>query len=585
MNRVVSSLLITSLYLSSMILSPSLTHAAIETWQKGATINPTQSATEFAEASFKQSVTNLAATGANYVTLMIPYYQPNVSSSDLHARYNTPTDAALVSGISFAHSKGLKVMLKPHLDVSTGEWRATIDATNRASWFASYGDMLVHFAQIGQQQGVEEMCLGTELYRMASIKYNPSNEGNWNTLISRVKGVFSGKLTYSAQYEGPFSEKGEVNFWSQLDSIGLSAYWSFSDMQFGTLEGLTGAWDSINKTQILPLSQKFQKPVLFTEIGYRSVTGAHREPWADTSDGSRLANFDEGEQARLYEALFSYWTTQSFMEGVHFWNWDVNPGAGGAGNITYTPQNKQAQQTMKKWFSNPLPQTYSATVAANPATVSVGQTITLSSTVQANVALTDTIIDTEIYNGSQRVFQKFQEHQNLMANTPVTVTSQWTPATSGHYQIKVGLFSAGWSSNYIWQDAALFVDVTSTPTPTPLPSPTPTPVPVPSSTPGPVTSHVEIWWPSNGATVSGVQPFKAILSGMDVGNYSMYWQVDGGTLHLMGNSFVNYPHKESLVNLAGWTWRGTGPYTVTFVAKDTLGTVVSQASTSITVKP
>jgi endo-1,4-beta-D-glucanase Y len=103
--------------------------------------------------------------------------------------------------------------------------------------------------------------------------------------------------------------------------------------------------------------------------------------------------------------------------------------------------------------------------------------------------------------------------------------------------------------------------------------------------PAPVTGKLNIWWPSNGSTVIGTQPFKAMLENNDVANYAMYWQVDGGQLNLMRNDITDYPHKQADVNVSGWNWRSSNQYTITFVAKDASGTTIGSASTVITVRP
>jgi endoglucanase len=97
------------------------------------------------------------------------------------------------------------------------------------------------------------------------------------------------------------------------------------------------------------------------------------------------------------------------------------------------------------------------------------------------------------------------------------------------------------------------------------------------------TPPLDIWWPSNGANVSGVQPFKARLGSWSLGSYEMYWQVDGGQLNRMGDSYVDAPHKESAVNVSAFDWRGAGPYRITFVARDRSGAFIAQKSVDITV--
>jgi hypothetical protein len=57
---------------------------------------------------------------------------------------------------------------------------------------------------------------------------------------------------------------------------------------------LQGIFSSI----LAPLSRKFDRPVVFTEIGYQSVSGAAQTPWAASGKLS-LAT-----QERCYLALY-----------------------------------------------------------------------------------------------------------------------------------------------------------------------------------------------------------------------------------------------------------------------------------------
>ncbi len=88
-------------------------------------------------------------------------------------------------------------------------------------------------------------------------------------------------------------------------------------------------------------------------------------------------------------------------------------------------------------------------------------------------------------------------------------------------------------------------------------------------------NELQNWWPVESVKLSGTQPFKALVSNMDVKNYTMYWQVDGGQLNKMDDSTADYPHKEVTVDLSGWHWKDNGVYTITFVAKDGSGNVIS----------
>jgi endoglucanase len=91
---------------------------------------------------------------------------------------------------------------------------------------------------------------------------------------------------------------------------------------------------------------------------------------------------------------------------------------------------------------------------------------------------------------------------------------------------------------------------------------------------------VNAWWPTDGAHLSGTQPFKAVLDGTPIEQYEMFWQVDGGGWVWMDNNYTDYPHKEAHVDVSSWTWRGSGPYKVNFIARQG-GVVTSEKAVSI----
>lgn len=99
--------------------------------------------------------------------------------------------------------------------------------------------------------------------------------------------------------------------------------------------------------------------------------------------------------------------------------------------------------------------------------------------------------------------------------------------------------------------------------------------------PPPVPTGLSIWWPTDGAALSGTHPFKARLEEKSLKEYKMYWQVDGGQLNRMYDSYVDGAHKEAQVDVTTWNWRGNGPYVVNFVAKTRSGTLIEQKSVSI----
>ncbi len=564
-------------------------HAAISDWHKGASIQPF-STTDLGSDESKRSMDALKSTGANYVTLIIPYYQNNRQSTAMYPSWNTPTDTALITAIDYAHSIGLKVMLKPHLETDYIEWRGNIDPApaDRPAWYESYGKMLEHYGKIAQDHGVEDFCIGTELLRMANPNYNADNTQQWKNLISKVRAVYSGKVTYSANWYG---ELDENQFWGDLDYIGVSAYYDLYHAQNSSIAELEKSWEGWRTGVIEPMQKKYNKDIVFTELGYRSIERSYRDPW----DWSKDAAYSEQDQANAYEALFHYWDKYSWMKGVSLWRWEIKSPAANSGDKDYTAQNKLAQSVMKTYWGGtttlppistttppvatttpnpdptPTPGTsWTTSAAIIPTAPSSGNNVSITAVVknQSSTNVANTLIDFEVYKqGGERVLQKYFENQTFGGNQQKSFNLNWTAGPNGTYVLKVGVFNGNWTYNYYWGDEVTII---------PVGGPTTNPEP-------PADIALDIWWPGNGTAVQGIQPFKAMLTNRDVSTYSMYWQVDNDGLNEMANSTQDYPHKESLVDLSGWNWKSTGVYNINFVAKEPSGAIIKQKNVDINV--
>jgi hypothetical protein len=713
--------------------------------QLGANITPS-SPTIFGTADFYQSLKNLKADHANAVSFVIRYEQSNVYGTDLHSTWNTPTDASLVQAIQEAHALGMTVTIKPHLDPQDGQWRAFIDPSDRATWFKNYDAYIMHYAQLAQANGAEQLVIGTELIDMTSDSHNSTNTANWNALIAQVRGVYSGKIGYAANW-GPngsnIDEKNQIKFWNNLDFAGVDAYYPLNTPD-NSVASLQAAWSSAD-SDVANFAASVGKPMIFTEIGYKSIANAHLQPgvWQNVTAP------DDTEQANAYQAFFQHWNNVPYLKGIYMWEWQPESNAGGPSDTDYTPQNKPAEAIMSAGFAGttaavPAPAplaaptaaatTHSVQAAASAANVSVGSPVAITSSVtnNGNGSENGLVVDTEVYDASNtKVFQNFAQGESIAQGQTKSYQNQWTPTLAGTYHIKVGVFTAGWSQVLTWNDAAatftastivvpatspaitigatataqavspnqsttLGVDVTnantalnnalvdvevydannsrvfqqftqnlsfgasetkhfsyaytpsnagtyriavgvfandwshnynwtdtagtltvsnsvvapapalaaptSTPAPvvvppapvTPVPAPTPAPVQTPAPTPAPATptpvpsavpsnSTISVWWPTTNSNLAGTQPFKAVIDNLPLSAYSMTWQVDGGQTNSMYDSNQDAPHKESWVDLSGWTWKGTGPYVLTFTAKSSDGSVIATKNVSITV--
>jgi len=315
-------------------------------WQRGASIYPFSPGELTAPASLS-SLKQLRSLGANYVTLVVPLYQSSVHASAVTTGANTPTSATLVGAIRAARAIGLNVMVNFHVDIadSPGTWRAAISPADRTGWFTSYGNILTAYATLAQTAGASDLCLGVEMNGVANDTLSADNTAGWIRLVRQVRTVFHGRLTYDANWD---SQAGSVRFWSYLDYIGLSGYFPLAGN--GSPASLATDWSQWDMAVVHPLATRWNKRIVFTEVGYRSVTGAHTAPYSWGSVGLP----SQAEQANDWTALFAYWSHRSYFAGVQAWQWYANPNADPRSvppaATDYAVQGKSAQSVLRLWF-------------------------------------------------------------------------------------------------------------------------------------------------------------------------------------------------------------------------------------------
>jgi glycosyl hydrolase family 113 len=303
---------------------------------------------EYQYAGAQVSREQLTATNANWAGVLVTWYmEARDSTAIAPVALRTPTDESVVAAIRDLHGRGVKVMLKPHVDVLDGSWRGTIRPADATAWFASYDAFMTRQAALAQASGVEMLCVGTELATMSDARYL----AQWSTIIGHVRTQYRGLLTYAANAVSAGDEFTSVSFWAQLDLAGLDAYTPLTDKADPSRDELVQGWSrNRNGENMVAAFRNWHashgKPVLMTELGYRSADGTNRAPW----DWQASAPYDPGEQADCYDAAFRAWAPEAaWMRGIIWWDWDVPvPSANDTG---YTPRNKPAEQVLVSWQS------------------------------------------------------------------------------------------------------------------------------------------------------------------------------------------------------------------------------------------
>lgn len=292
------------------------------------------------------SLAHLAKTGANWISLIVTCYQDNVSSTKIAANETTPTDEDLIYVIARAHELGLKVMLKPHLDLAddADHWRGQIGSafTTEAQWtewFSSYRAFIEHYAKLAGSKNADQFCAGTEL------EGTSHREADWRNVIAGVRSLYSGPLVYAANHSG---EESRLTWWDAVDFIGVDAYYPLASHLNPTIQELKAAWRP-HVSALANLVSRWQKPILLTEIGYRSIDGTASHPW----DWQIQGKVDLQEQADCYQAAFESVYDQPWFGGIFWWSWSPDPLEGGPYDTGYTPHEKPAEDIIRTWFGGP----------------------------------------------------------------------------------------------------------------------------------------------------------------------------------------------------------------------------------------
>lgn len=290
--------------------------------------------------SNRTSYHELIKTNIEWVQILPYFYQENETTNEIRNVKELGSwsrrDSAFIKSIQDLHAQNIKVQLKPHLWMSSG-WRSNINFDNEEdwnTWFESYRKTMLHYALMAEKTKAELYCIGTEL--RSSVKHQPEK---WKTLIKEIKQIYSGKLTYAANWDDNYDN---IDFWNELDYIGIQGYFPLTEESNPSIESILEGWKP-HKIMLKKLSEKHQKKILFTEVGYRPDVNATRKPWEWGSVfGSLFKKKSNKTQYLAFEALYSELWNEQWFAGTYIWQWN---------NSDFEIKGKPAENTVAKWYS------------------------------------------------------------------------------------------------------------------------------------------------------------------------------------------------------------------------------------------
>ena len=290
------------------------------------------------------SIQRLRDLGSNAIAI-VPYTfmrNPNQPTPlPLMNRAGTENDESVIFAHYTAQSKGLHTLLKPQIWMR-GSWPGDLEMQNEKDWnlfFQYYQDWMVHYAMMAEIYQFDMLCLGVE-FAKATI----ARPDSWRKLIRRIRQVYSGPITYAANWGEEFEQ---LSFWDELDFIGLDCYYPLGEGENVSAKQLKTSFAQV-LDRVKEVSSTYQKPVLFTEIGFRSVEQTWANPHAEA--GGRPV--DQNAQNLCYEIVFESVRNKSFVKGMFWWKWPSYLEHNHSKSKGFTPNHKLAEGTVEKYFKS-----------------------------------------------------------------------------------------------------------------------------------------------------------------------------------------------------------------------------------------
>jgi hypothetical protein len=317
---------------------------------RGVTVGPIESTQlpgrGYGTAYSEELLDELVRLGVNWISVTPFGRLWSLSSTEIQRDFEADYDdnqQAIARMIEQAHARGLRVLLIPHLWVETGGWRGDVDPGSPERWRRyqqSYAEFVLGWARLAASAGADAFSIGVEC-KSWSGRFAPY----WKRLIGDVRTIFPGFLTYSANWD----EAEQVVFWSELDLIGINAFYPLAQHDGASydeyLAGARRARDDVGR-----LARTLELPVLFVEAGYTTRRDAAVEPWLWPDDMTDVV-YDEHEQARALSALLELFAPEPWFAGMFVWRYyadldDVSQEHGWG----FSPHGKLAEQVLSRAF-------------------------------------------------------------------------------------------------------------------------------------------------------------------------------------------------------------------------------------------
>ena len=319
---------------------------------RGVTIGPIENGYHpgvgYGTPAYGRTLDECVAMGATWVAITPFGRVHDLTGTGVDLTFEAPfrtNREAVGRAIAMAHARGLGVMLVPHLWVESGEWRAQIDPKDDAAWqkwAASYRAFVVTWARVAEEEHAELFSAGVELRSWVTTTHAPS----FAAILRDLRATYHGLLTYSANWD----DVDQAVILGALDVIGVNAFYPLAEKEGATDETLLEGAARVRE-KLHALAEAWQKPVLFTEIGYTTRPDPAVRPW-EWPDAMKGVVPDQRAQARAYRALLAPLLDEPDFAGFFVWRLYSDPDdVSQEAEWGFSPRGKLAERVVRDAFA------------------------------------------------------------------------------------------------------------------------------------------------------------------------------------------------------------------------------------------